>query len=232
MKQITVNDFWQKFDLLVGVTGRYNLPEDTIMEEAVATHGLEKMSALIDYLLTDQSNSKPTVNNPSGLIVSTIKGNSSFPKIHKPRAKHREQPNWMKQSLEDIAQFRYYVVHDSNGVRQKDLTYTDINSLWESGSANTDSELMDQFWVVYGCLQLLRNPSMFGEYPAPELSVCRSFPIFEELKSFFKEKIPVSEEDIKQIQAYVEKHKEGRKRFESRQPGLIRVSGIVNEGAD
>ena len=129
----------------------------------------------------------------------------------------------MIQALEDIKQFKYYVVYDSNQIRQKDITSHDIERLWETGPPDDESELIDQFWVVYGCLKLLRTPSMTKEYPAPEISICRAFPMFNKLTDFFRVKSDVSEEDIQQIKSYVKKHRDNMERFESRQPGLLRM---------
>jgi len=237
MAKVTLSHFWERFDVLASLpnVGRYNLPGHQVMEDAIDEHGLERILALVEYVLADQKRSKPSLNNPSGLIVSTIRGNIPFPErvidsVDKKRSKKREKPNWMIQALESITQFKYYVVHDSKGVRQKDLTYSDINSLWETGPSNNESELIDQFWVVYGCMKLLRNPSISGEYPTPELSMCRSFTMFNSLTAVFRKRVTISKEDLEHIQSYIERHRKGMERFESQQPGLIKISGTVNEG--
>ncbi len=231
MKDIENADFWNVFDGLVKLNGRYSLPSDEIIEEGLETHGLEKMFALFSKILADHESETPTIKKPMGFIISTLRGNIDFPSVAKKRTKVKEPPNWYKQSLEDIRQFEYYVVYDSNNIRQKDITLNDIKGLLDNDPIDTDAKLLDRFWTVYGCLKMLKVPSMNNDYPGPELSICKSFTQFSKLRKFFQSDIEISDEHIEVMKRWVKKHAEGRDRFASSQPGLIH--GILrHEGED
>ena len=219
----TVRNFWDRFDMLAALISRYNLPEDHIIEEAIVKHGPDKMYSLIDKITVDVESGEQSIKNPSGLIISTIRGKSKFPPVFKERTGEVIEPNWYKQALMDIEQYEYYVVYDSNDIYQKDMTRDDILSLG-AGLSNIDKPLIDTYWIVYGCLKMLRVPSLRGKYPTPELAICKSFSVFNELTSFFRGIVVVPEEEKKRVQAYITKHKDSRAVFESKQPGLIKVA--------
>jgi len=221
MRDMDMKHLWDVFDGLIQKCGRYNLPADDIIEDGVSQHDIDKVVALLSFIATDQERDTPRVHNVAGYIISTLRGDTEFPQVHKKREQVSDPPNWLTQALEDINQFEYYVVYDSNNIRQKDITEKDIRSLLDSNPSENDTELMDTFWTVYGCLKLLRVPSMNNKYPKPELSVCGSFTSFNKLSKFFREKVVITEEHTKQIKEYVERHTIGLERFASKQPGLV-----------
>ena len=228
----TITQFWDKFDQLAGHISRYNLPEDKILEDALQEHGVDKMLALIDKICADVETGEDTIKNPSGLIVSTIRGNTKFPPIYKERKKGREEPNWYKQALLEIEQYNYYVVYDSKGTKQKDMTSQDV-LLLRGGLDTLENPLIDTFWTVYGCLKMIRVPALYGsQYPAPELSICRTFNVFNELDSFFRGNVKLTEDQSKRIAEWLKKSQEGRAAFEVRQPGLVRISPDISSSVE